>query len=160
MRRLAASLAFAMLCSPAMARDSLGVFGGWGAFRDASPRHCYAISQPDDFESKSGAFATLGWWPDKSVKGQFHAKLSRTAKVGSNVSLVAGGRRWTMKAQGRNAWAPSARHDAFIFAALRSASAMTISGTAANGDRFADRYAMKGAASAFDAAALGCAKGQ
>jgi hypothetical protein len=150
----------AMLAAPALGRDSLGIYEGWGAFRDSSPKRCYAISQPTQGEGSKGPYATLSWWPEKAVKGQFHAKLSRTAKAGSAAYLVAAGRRWRMKAEGRNMWGPSARHDAFIFAALRSASGMTISGTAENGDRFADRYALKGAASAFDAAALGCAKGQ
>jgi hypothetical protein len=31
---------------PAQARDALGVYEGWGAFRDARPPRCYAIAQP------------------------------------------------------------------------------------------------------------------
>ena len=39
-----ACLALACLAVPAAARDSLGVFGSWGAFRDPQVPRCYAIA--------------------------------------------------------------------------------------------------------------------
>jgi hypothetical protein len=148
-----------VFASPAIARDSLGIYDGWGAFRDSAPRKCYAIGQPET-GTASGAFATISWWPENAVKGQVHVRLSRSVKSADPVFLVAGGRRWRMTAGGRDAWSLSARHDAFIIARLRAAPSMVISGTAAKGGSFADRYALKGVASAMDAAALGCAKRQ
>jgi len=42
------ALAFliAAFATPAQARDSLGVFESWGAFRDPSVPRCYAIAEP------------------------------------------------------------------------------------------------------------------
>ncbi len=146
---------------PATARDSLGIYDGWGAFRDASPLHCFAIAEP---EGSSGGkwrpFASIGWWPGNDARGQLHIRLSREIRNGADIMLVAGGRKWRLKAGKFDAWAPSARHDAFILAKLRSAPSFSISSIAATGGGFADTYLLKGAASAFDAAALGCAKTQ
>ena len=41
---------------------------------------------------------------------------------------------------------------------MRSASSMSVSSVGANGRAFADSYALRGAATAIDAAALGCAR--
>jgi hypothetical protein len=145
---------------PAIARDSLGIYDGWGAFRDAQPYRCYAIAEPDQAGGKWHPFASVSWWPADKVRGQFHVRLSREKRRDSKVYLVAGGRKWLLTAGKYDAWSPSAQHDAFIIAKLRSAQAMSISSVAATGGGFADTYALKGAASAFDAAALGCAKGR
>ncbi len=155
---LAASM---VLIVPAAARDSLGVYDNWGAFRDAAPLKCYAIAEPEGGSGpKWRAFASVSWWPVEAVRGQLHIRLSRQIREGADVMLVAGGRKWRLKAGSYDAWAPSARHDAFILAKLRSAPSFSVSSVAATGGGFADTYVLKGAASAFDAAALGCAKVQ
>ena len=159
MRLWALALLGMFTASPSLARDSLGIYDHWGAFRDAQPFRCYAIAQPE--AESSGAwqpFASVSWWPGKSVRGQLHVRLSRALKPGSDVTLIAGGRKWRLSVGKFDAWSPSQRHDAFILARLRSAGAMSISGVSAKGNGFADTYALRGAASAFDAAALGCAK--
>ncbi|MBX4389650.1 hypothetical protein K4H03_26600, partial [Mycobacterium tuberculosis] len=51
-------------------RESLGVFDGWGAFRDAAPARCYAIAQP--VQGKAGAFASIANWPRSGARGQVH----------------------------------------------------------------------------------------
>ena len=60
-RRLSA-LALAVLvlgASQLEARDSLGVFDGWAAFRDASPRRCYAIAKPQNAAAAPDAAASI-----------------------------------------------------------------------------------------------------
>ena len=155
--RVWAVLVLVALITPALARDSLGIYNNWGAFRDAEPYRCYAIAEPEQEGGKRQPFASISWWPAKEVRGQLHVRLSRARRDGADVFLSAGGRRWRLTAGKTDAWSPSAKHDAFILAKLRSASAMSISSVAATGGGFADTYALKGAASAFDAAALGCA---
>ena len=48
--------------------------------------------------------------------------------------------------------------DAAIVAAMRSAGAMSVSARDAAGRRFTDRYSLAGAATAMDAATVGCAR--
>ncbi len=158
-----ALLFLAMLCSASLAsaRDSLGVYNGWGAFRDATPSRCFAIATPEQGGGgKWKPFASVGWWPVEMVRGQLHVRLSRELRTGADVFLVAGNRKWRLAAGKFDAWSPSAAHDAFILAKLRSAPSMSITSVAATGGGFADTYVLRGAASAFDAAALGCAKGR
>jgi hypothetical protein len=57
-----------------------------------------------------------------------------------------------------NAWAPNPRVDAAIVAAVRSGEDMAVSSISVKGTTFTDRYRLQGAASAIDAAALGCAR--
>src|SRR3546814_9170517 len=80
----------------AQARDSLGVFERWGAFRDAKIPRCYAISEPvkDNHQSRWRPFAAVGYWPKKSVHGQMHFRLSREKAPKAQVSLSIGARRF------------------------------------------------------------------
>jgi len=48
--------------------------------------------------------------------------------------------------------------DAAIVAAMRSAGTMSVSATDSAGRRFTDRYSLEGAATALDAATVGCAR--
>jgi hypothetical protein len=159
--RRSIALLLALTSSAVSARDSLGVYSGWGAFRDARPYRCFAIAEPEQGGGgKWKPFASVGWWPVEAVRGQLHVRLSRERRAGADVFLVAGNRKWRLVAGKYDAWSPSTAHDAFILARLRSSPAMSISSVAATGGGFADTYALRGAASAFDAAALGCAKGR
>lgn len=154
-------LAVWAVSTPAQARDSLGVFGGWGAFHDPATPRCYAIAEPARTSSgKAGwrAFASVGTWPKSNVRGQLHIRLSRARAAQAKAYLSIGERRFALSAGAADAWAQDARMDAAIIAAMRSASTMSIESTAANGRAFSDLYALKGAATAMDAAALGCAR--
>lgn len=155
-------MALLLLTSPAFARDSLGVFDGWGAFRDPNPLHCYAISEP---VISGGAghwrpFVSVSHWPAQSIRGQLHIRLSRERRTDADVMLVVGNKKWRLAAGKTDAWAPSANHDSFILAKMRAATSLSVSSVAATGGGFADTYALKGAATAIDAAALGCAPKQ
>ena len=159
MRGLAVALL--LIAAPAQARDSLGVFEGWGAFRDAQPLRCYAIAEP----ARSGGgkwrpFANIAHWPGEGVRGQIHIRLSREVRRGAKVVLSIDDRRITLVGGGADAWASNPRADASIIAAIRSGRSMSIASVAATGGGFADTYRLKGAATAIDAAALGCARGR
>ena len=58
---------------------------------------------------------------------------------------------------GGDAWAVDRRMDAGIVAAMRSAQSMTVSARDAAGRGFSNTYPLAGAATAMDAAAIGCA---
>ena len=148
--------ALLLLAAPAGARDSLGIFEAWGAFRDPSAPRCYAIAVP--VGRQGDGFAAIGNWPRQKVRGQVHFRLSRARARAAAVILNVGDRRFQLVAGEADAWAPDPRADAAIIAAMRSASSMSVQTQGANGRPFADTYALRGAATAIDAAALGCAK--
>ncbi|RYY23320.1 MAG: hypothetical protein EOP62_20430 [Sphingomonadales bacterium] len=147
------ALALALL----FARDALGTYDGWGAFRDASPLRCYAIAKPVEKHSESQPFASIATWPKDGVRNQLHIRLSRTRAANARVTLSIGERRFELKAGDADAWASDARTDQAVVAAIRSGRSMSVETVSANGSPFADTYALKGAATAIDAAVLGCA---
>lgn len=149
MVRLAALLLL-LPAAPLAARESLGVYDSWAAFRDAKPARCYAIAKAQG-APPAPAYATVSMWPEKKVRGAVHFVLSREAT--GTVRLAIGDKRFDLVAKGRNAWGPDARTDAAIVAALRAGTRMSISGGG-----FTDRYTLAGAATAIDAAVVGCAK--
>ncbi|MDX3908720.1 MAG: hypothetical protein QHC67_02760 [Sphingobium sp.] len=156
---LAAASAIA-LPHTAEAKDSLGVFESWGAFRDPAVPRCYAISEPVRRGRKAGwkPFASIATWPRQAVRGQLHIRLSQPRRVGSRVTLSIGGRRFALVAGNADAWAPDKQTDAAIVATMRSGTSMSVETVSANGRAFADVYALRGAATAIDAAALGCSR--
>jgi hypothetical protein len=159
-RILLFSAAVAGHAGPASARDALGIFGRWGAFRDPRPPRCFAISEPlSSFrDAKFRPFATVATWPAPNVRGQVHIRLRKAKLPQAPVTLTVGDRDFPMVGGDADVWAPNARADAAIVAAMRSASSMRISTRGETGRTFADHYALKGAATAIDAAALGCAR--
>ena len=60
---------------------------------------------------------------------------------------------------GADAWAPDARADAEIVAAMRSGVQMRVETRSVRGLRVRDHYQLRGAATAIDAAAIACARG-
>jgi len=157
-------LAFATLASPAAARDSLGVFGAWGAFRDAQVPRCYAIALANPAHGaingsrrEGEPYADVGIWPKHALRGVMHFRLSHRIMPGGAITLSLGGAHFKLSGGGMDAWAADGRMDAGIVAAMRSAETMTISAHDRAGKSFSDAYALTGAATAMDAAALGCA---
>lgn len=145
--------------TPVMARTSLGSFDGWAAFRDEQPLRCFAIAQPvRDTGGRWRPFASVGSWPQAGVRGQFYMRLGRERRVGAPVTLVVGERRFALVGGASDVWAPDARTDAAIVATMRSARSMSVASVAATGGGFAETYTLKGAATAIDAAAIGCAR--
>ena len=149
-------VALLAIAAPANARDSLGVYSNWAAFRDDAPSRCYAIAKPRGNNS-AGSFASVATWPDQGLRGQLHLRLSRAVGEEAEVTLTIGEEEFALVAKDRNAWAVDERMDASIVAAMRSASRMSVAARGANGARFSDRYSLAGVATAMDAATVGCA---
>ena len=149
------------VAGPALARDVLGVFSRWGAFRDVKEARCYAIAEPVDWRDPRRSwppFASIGFWPRQQVRGQLSIKLSRDLQKDAAATLVVGGKRFPLSGNGADVWAKDRQDDAAIIAALRSGGTMSVHGKARTGQSFSDHYELRGAATAIDAAALGCAR--
>lgn len=159
MRALIILLVSLGLAAPVAAqRQSLGIFSQWGAFREKA--RCFAIAEPDGGGRAEGAkpFASVGYWPDRGVGGQLHFRLSKQKRAGSAVLLRIDDRSWQLLAGGAEAWAPDARADAEIVAAMRRGLSMTVETRSDRGARVRDSYRLRGAATAIDAAAVACAR--
>jgi hypothetical protein len=153
---------------PALARDALGVFSTWAAFRDPAIPRCYAIAQPALTTGPSTAqtdyqpFAALGTWPRRGIHTALHLRLSHRLAPGAPITLSLAGvsigaHRYHLVGGDGDAWPATPRDDAAIAAALRSAATLNVSARAISGHLFTDSYPLSGAATAMDAAALGCA---
>ncbi|MEM9500408.1 MAG: invasion associated locus B family protein [Pseudomonadota bacterium] len=155
MRKSAFILPIVALAVPTTAKDSLGVYSGWAAFRDADAQRCYAIAKPRGNRPES--YASVATWPRQGVRGQVYMRLSRAAQSNRGATLRIGDRTFALAVNGHDAWAQDKRMDAAIVAALRSATTMRVTGRTSSGRRFTDRYDLAGAATAMDAAVVGCA---
>ncbi|CAN5867428.1 hypothetical protein BH11PSE6_BH11PSE6_18810 [soil metagenome] len=146
--------------TPAAARESLGVFDHWGAFADPAPRRCFAIAEPVGSDRTAGGrpFASIATWPGRGARNQLHIHLSRERDPRARVTLSVGERRFELVADKADAWAPDARADAAVVAAIRSGRSMSVEMLGRGGQPFADFYPLRCAATAIDAAALGCAR--
>lgn len=144
-----------------LARDSLAVVERWAAFRDPATPRCYAISQPvtlPRWDARWKPFASVGYWPRQGVRGQINIRLSRALRPGSEAVLVIGNQRFPLVGGGADVWARDRQGDAAMLAAMRSGNRMLVGGISEKGNRFVDAYQLRGAATAIDAAALGCAR--
>jgi hypothetical protein len=137
-------------------RTPLGIFFEWGGFREKN--HCYAIAEPARSPRPRDwkPFASVGYWPQRGVRGQLHIRLSREKREGSAVLLKIDDRTWQLVGGGNNAWAPDPRADAEIVAAMRTGVDMTVETRSERGALVRDYYRLRGAASAIDAAAIAC----
>lgn len=162
-RRLALCLAagaVAALATPLFARESLGIFGSWGVFRDPDVPRCYAIAmaEPSTLQRDYQPYASVGTWPVRQLRNQLHLRLSRRIAATRPITLVISGQRFALTGGGGDAWAQDRQMDAALVAAMRSAGSMTVSAVDAKGQRFANSYDLEGAATAMDAATVGCAR--
>ena len=156
----AAIIVAAMLATPVIAKDRLGVYQGWAAFRDAAAPRCYAIAAPEESVGTATrkAYLAVGFWPKKGVTHQIYVRLSRERSSNSVITLSAGGRRFRLKGRGSSGWATDRRMDLGVIAAIRSATSLSVESIGRDGRSIVDAYSLRGAPSAIDAAALGCAR--
>lgn len=151
-----------LLFAPAQAeaKESLGIYNSWGTFRDADVPRCYAIAESEEITGKADrkSYASVGFWPRRGVRAQFHVRLSRDRSTNSRVIVSISGRRFQLTATRSDGWSQDRRMDAAIVAALRSAKSMSVESVGRDGKPIVDAYLLRGAATAIDAASLGCSR--
>lgn len=144
----------------AQAREDLGVFGGWAAFRDEASGACYAIAETARRVRGGGrGYVTVTRWPARNLRGQVYIRLTRRIARGTSIVLAIGDRRIPLVAGGTNAWARDERGDRAIVSAIRWGTSMSVDAMGEDGRPIADTYRLRGAASAIDAAAVRCLGG-
>lgn len=155
MKRVA--LALLALAAPVAGRETLGVYKRWGAMRDTQPVRCFAIAKPVAAGGRAGGFASVATWPRRGLRNSLDIRFSRARDPALPVTLSIGERRFALVGTAADAWAADAASDRAIVAAMRSGRSMSVEAVAPRGGPFADVYALAGAATAIDAAALACA---
>lgn len=152
MRRWAFVLLLLAAAAPT-GRETIGIWGRWGAFRE--PGRCFAIARPVTARRGDG-FASVGDWPTRGLRSSFHLHLSRPRDPAQPVTLTIGERRFALVGTAGNAWAADRASDRAIVGAMRGGRSMSADAVAPGGRAFTDAYALAGAATAIDAAALAC----
>ena len=142
--------------APAGGRETLGIYRNWGAFRDTTPARCYAIARPVAVRRRNSGWASVATWPGRGLRASLHVRLSRPRDRSAPVTLTVGERRFDLAANGLDAWATDGASDRAIVTAIRSGRSMSVEAVGVGGRPFADVYRLAGAATAIDAAALGC----
>ena len=158
---LAGALAVCVMTAAAPARDSLGVFATWGAFRDPAVPRCYAIATAEKIAGRKQElqpYFTVGHWPARGIRGVVHVRLARRLAAGSKVIVSFPEANFALQTGQADAWPIDQTVNAGIVAQMRSARSMVVIARGADGRSFRDRYILNGAASAMDAAALACAR--
>lgn len=152
------SIVIALSATPVVAKDRLGVYQSWAAFRDPQTVRCYAIAVPEETLRKptQNAYFSIGFWPKRGIGHQIYVRLSRERSPASVITVSVGGRRFRLTGEGSSGWATDRRMDLAIIAAMRSATSLSVESLGNNGRSIVDAYALRGAPSAIDAAALGC----
>lgn len=151
-------LALLAVASPVSgAKQPLGIFSSWGAFRDGD--RCWAVAEPEGAGRRGGgrAFASVTW-SARGERGQVAFRLARPKRAGSAVLLRIDDRLFQLIGGGDTAWGADPRADADIVTAMRTGVQMTLETRAENGAALRDGYPLRGAATAIDAAAIACAR--
>jgi hypothetical protein len=149
--RLALAAVVLFAAAPLVAKERLGAYQSWAAFKDAEIPRCYAIGAADE-SSGTGGYVSVGFWPKRGLSHQLYVRLSRPRNSNAGITLSVGGRRFQLVADGNGGRAKDRAMDRAIIAAMRSSQSMSVQSSGTT-----DAYALRGAASAIDAAALGCA---
>jgi len=142
-------------------RMPLGVWQRWAALREMPGPRCFAVAQPlrrDGSTDRRGGYALVAARQGAARAPSLRLRLSRERGAGAPLTLVIGERRFALAGAGTEARAADAATDRAIVGAMRGAGAMTLATLDAAGRALADTYPLAGAATAIDAAQLGCAR--
>jgi hypothetical protein len=150
--------------SPAFADSDtvLGHFNAWEAHkleRDNATT-CYAISKPKSSSPKSAkrdpAYFLITNWSDRPSKTEPSIVAGYVYDEGSNVAVQVGKAKFSFFTKGDGAWLESEADERRLIAAMKKASAATVTGTSARGTKTTDRYSLAGLPRALDKIAKAC----
>jgi hypothetical protein len=97
-------LVAAPVAADAAPPTALGIFDGWGAFRDPTTPRCYALASPSATIGKPQikGYASVGYWPRSRIRGQFYVRLSKARAPGRELRLTIGSRRFILTGNGEH----------------------------------------------------------
>jgi len=159
----ATTLALA-LAGPAAAREVLGVFGDWTAFKDDDGKACYMASAPKsakgNYTKRGDPYLMVlkrigGRGPDEvSVEAGYSYKAD--SQVTLTVVIGQSDKTFKMFTKGETAWAWSGEDDREISKAIRAGSKATVVGRSKRGTKTTDIYGLDGSTAAYEAITDAC----
>jgi hypothetical protein len=143
---------FSLMATPALARDSLGVFGDWGAFKQRGSCYATTASTSASQGRKGPAYLTVTLWAGNRAP-QVMLGLGTAAK---SVRLTTGGQGFTPSIRGEAAWMPDSQGDGLLLQALLASSSASASMISPRNNRLTDRFSLTGLNEAWRAARAAC----
>ena len=148
----------AILATSAHARGTVVYAGGaWAAIDHGTACEAETRSQRVAPKDKVQAVAGISFTAAHRHWGEFRARLSRVPRAHASVMLQIGGQPFLLTTRGEWAWSRGPLQAQAIIAAIRDATAMSVTSRDAAGVRFSDPYLLDSAPTAIDAAAARCA---
>lgn len=130
--------------------------GGWAAIDRGSSCEALTRSLRAPPKGQEAAVIGLGFDADRRRWGQFTVKMGRPLRPGSSVRVDIGNQIFLLEARGTNAWGRDTAQNLAIIDALRSGPGLRLLAREPSGRRVSDRFDVRGAATAIDAAAARC----
>ncbi len=130
------ALCLLAMSAPAFSKETIGVFGEWGAFRDTRGRTvCYVVSAPSASSGKGRAAPQLvvSIWPRQNIGVQ--VMVGGGAPV-RNMNARVNGASFTLAVRGESGWMPDARGDLALVTALTGAGRGASHGRTTRGTNF------------------------
>lgn len=156
---------------PAVAAEQptlLGVSKAWTAYQANSPdgKVCYALSKPTAVLPLKGArdpiYVIISVWPGRNVKDELQIVPGYLYKEGEPVFAQVGNRKIEFfsrnDATAGSAWVKDVSDEDTLVRAMRSGTALTVTGTSKKGTKTTDTYSLSGIATALTRAHEACGK--
>jgi hypothetical protein len=143
----------------------LGVSRDWSAFTSGTggSKICYAITKPTATVPKAKrdpVYFLINDWPGRRAKGEPEVVPGYQYKDGSTVTASVGGVNFAFFTQndaGQGAaWVRERSDEVKLITAMRSGSALIVTGTSKRGTRTTDTYSLAGLSDALDKIHAAC----
>ena len=160
-RRRMALAAIAMGASGSLARaddpTSMGSFDDWESFtyQDQGKPVCYVYSTPKKTEAakkvkRDPVYFLITNYPGRKLKGQVSTIIGYPFKESSTVTVKVNDASFELYTNGDAAWAAAPETEVAIVKAMKTAKALTVTGTSWKGTETTDTYSLAGIGKALD----------
>lgn len=154
---VAAALLAASTLAAAQEPTSLGAFEGWEAYayKAKDSRVCYIYASPTKSEAvkkvkRDPIYFMVTHWPGRKVRGQISTIIGYPFKEASMVKLSVDEKSFDLYTNGDMAWADGAETEKAIVTAMKTGTALTVTGTSWRGTETTDTYSLAGVQAAMD----------
>ena len=136
---------------------SLGTFDDWESFtyQDQGKPVCYVYSTPKKTEAakkvkRDPVYFLITNYPGRKLKGQVSTIIGYPFKESSTVTVKVNDASFELYTNGDAAWAAAPETEVAIVKAMKTAKALTVTGTSWKGTETTDTYSLAGIGKALD----------